>query len=923
MRGHIEGTEIYLSEDQLPAFTFSINTLSDPSKTNGSRSTTLRIVSTPESKRILGNEFMAGVPSSARPNLRLIEGGTEVFNATVLPVVHNRNEIECVAVGSNAKWFEYAQSVKLKEFAWGLNPVPTTYDNIIASWTDSEGLLPFTLVDYGYIEDRALTFDFPRWIMRPAVRISKAIDIVMRAAGFQIYPMGSLAANWSKFAVLTPGGITTEHFHGGDDTAYAFLSFAGTPYTLTDVGTPTSGLSLYSDPLGDPGGNFVLNRYVAPFTGTMDVRYDNVGFGINVGSPPTIGEIFYLQFWNETTGVPVSTLEFTYNGESTIRWWGLLEGIAMTAGDEFYFSCHRDPGGYAGTCTNVGAGDVTFYPIGQIKPRKYTEWGTYVSGSVTGEFAGVVSSSPIRIGSAMPDMTAAQLLQGIAQSQKLVFVSEGDVIQVWHEHEYMRKPSATVHRDWSDRADHTEAPAKVFSSYPKRIDFGWQEDAGDRDWVSLNANTALPGYSNEVAMVDGAYGNPIKIELPWAVTVMGESLKQLPGDPEIMIPHMRKLDGTYQADDWGRTPRLLIIDGVSPGVWDMDSITQSDYPNVYFVKDTDGIPLPWANAPLAQYPLSVEANWGYYLDTIRNGRTLEISLFIRDHELLNFDHGMPTLVDDGGGPAWYYVQEIRNHRFGKNVPTRCTLVPLPNMEVSFDAIPTAPFVVPANPFVCAGPGYGSFTLTGGTSLGTVKTSTGYASTRSGSGDIVLHGGGNPDSFFDVNVGAEGSYCLWASNGLKEKIGTLTHIDNENSYVTALDINGYAGLLSIDFEDNVSFSALIFSGNPLLEFVQLSDYDGSILDFSDNSNLGQLQCVASVSLSTVILAALNPASFIDLSGCALTAATVNAILANAVANGMTGGTIDLSGGTSAAPTGQGILDKAYLLATTPPNTVTTN
>ena len=895
MRGHIEGTEIYLSEDQLPAFTFSINTLSDPSKTQGSRSTTLRIISTPESKRVLGNEFMAGVPSSARPILRITEGGSEVFNSSILPVVHTRNEIECVAVGSNAKWFEYAQSVKLKEFAWGLNPTPTTYDNIIASWTDSDGLLPFTLIDYGYLEDRALTFNILRWVLRPAVRISKAIDIVMRAAGFQIYPMGSLTENWSKFAVLSPDGITNEHFYGGIETTQVRSLFGGLAYTLTDINTATSGMACYADPAGDPSGNFVLNRFVAPYTGTMDVRYDFIGIGINVGAPPTMGEKFYLQLWNETTGAPVVTVDFTYNGESQVLWWGLMEGVPMTAGDEFYFSCHRDPGGYAGSCTQI-QGVVAYYPIGQIQPRKYGEWGTYSFGAdLTGAEDGVIARAPIRIESAMPDMTAAQLLQGIAQSQKLVFVSEGDTIQVWHEHEYMRKPSATVHRDWSDRADHTEAPAKVFSSYPKRIDFGWQEDAGDRDWVSLNANTALPGYSNEVAMVDGAYGNPIKIDLPWAVTVMGESLKQLPGDPEIMIPHMRKLDGTYQADDWGRTPGLLIIDGVSPGVWDMDGITQSDYPNVYFVKDTDGIPLPWANAPLAQYPLSVEANWGYYLDTIRNGRTLEISLFIRDHELLNFDHGMPTLVDDGSGPAWYYVQEIRNHRFGKNVPTRCTLIPLPNMEVAFDAIPVVPFVVPANPFVCAGPGYGSFTVgAGDDAFISAETTIGYITVRNSStGELITDNSG-------FLVIPPGTYCLWPSNFEGEKIGTLNTLVIEAALISDIDVSGWLNLTQL----------------------QLQSVGDAFIDLSLHGQLTSLDLHGSA-LENVLLPPINALTGIAMGACAFPASVVNATLANARANGMTGGLIQLNSGTSAAPTGQGILDKAYLQATTPPNTVTTN
>jgi len=54
------------------------------------------------------------------------------------------------------------------------------------------------------------------------------------------------------------------------------------------------------------------------------------------------------------------------------------------------------------------------------------------------------------------------------------------------------------------------------------------------------------------------------------------------------------------------------------------------------------------------------------------------------------------------------------------------------------------------------------------------------------------------------------------------------------------------------------------------------------------------------------------STINFNNCALLAASVNQILARCVAAGVTTGNIDLSGGTNAAPTGQGILDKATLI-----------
>jgi hypothetical protein len=51
----------------------------------------------------------------------------------------------------------------------------------------------------------------------------------------------------------------------------------------------------------------------------------------------------------------------------------------------------------------------------------------------------------------------------------------------------------------------------------------------------------------------------------------------------------------------------------------------------------------------------------------------------------------------------------------------------------------------------------------------------------------------------------------------------------------------------------------------------------------------------------------------MAGAALNVASVNAVLIAADANGALSGTMDLSGGTSAAPTGAGITAKNNLIA----------
>ena len=94
----------------------------------------------------------------------------------------------------------------------------------------------------------------------------------------------------------------------------------------------------------------------------------------------------------------------------------------------------------------------------------------------------------------------------------------------------------------------------------------------------------------------------------------------------------------------------------------------------------------------------------------------------------------------------------------------------------------------------------------------------------------------------------------------------------------------------------------------------------------NSGLGNL---TTVTLGTVGVLKVVSVGTINISGQKLDQASVNGILALLVSLDGTGGTtlwgagktVNISGGTSAAPSGQGIIDKATLVARSA--TVTTN
>lgn len=110
-------------------------------------------------------------------------------------------------------------------------------------------------------------------------------------------------------------------------------------------------------------------------------------------------------------------------------------------------------------------------------------------------------------------------------------------------------------------------------------------------------------------------------------------------------------------------------------------------------------------------------------------------------------------------------------------------------------------------------------------------------------------------------------------------------------ITSYDFTGCIGLTDLNCHDNSSCAVITMGQHPVLETIWFSGNPIQTLDISACPIVTSLQ----------------------LAGCALTVAAVNAILRNLVAFGLSGGLVDVSGGTSAAPTGQGISDKATLIS----------
>lgn len=169
-------------------------------------------------------------------------------------------------------------------------------------------------------------------------------------------------------------------------------------------------------------------------------------------------------------------------------------------------------------------------------------------------------------------------------------------------------------------------------------------------------------------------------------------------------------------------------------------------------------------------------------------------------------------------------------------------------------------------------------------------------------------GGTMDSIaFPVltTIGEQASLVLWTATSVSfdalTSIGDLFDLSNTtigtlNAPVLATIGNTLSGVFMAG--TTLSLPALV-----------------TVTDLSVNFSFSSLVTVSFASW------VIEDGQFIDFTDCALNAASVNGLLARGVASTITGATFELAGGTNAAPTGQGITDKATLQGQG--NTVNTN
>ncbi len=178
-------------------------------------------------------------------------------------------------------------------------------------------------------------------------------------------------------------------------------------------------------------------------------------------------------------------------------------------------------------------------------------------------------------------------------------------------------------------------------------------------------------------------------------------------------------------------------------------------------------------------------------------------------------------------------------------------------------------------------------------------------------DLQLQGNANMTSISCPTITFCGGVLAFSSTGVTSvNFNALQHV------VVQLQFNSLTALTTVSFPSLTAIdNDLRFTGPSTLVSVSLNALSSTLGSMIGSGNAS----LTTVSMPNAIF--FSQAHIFDLSACALLAATINQILARGVASGCTTDDFELNLGTNAAPSGQGVADKATLIAAG--NTVNTN
>jgi hypothetical protein len=372
-----------------------------------------------------------------------------------------------------------------------------------------------------------------------------------------------------------------------------------------------------------------------------------------------------------------------------------------------------------------------------------------------------------------------------------------------------------------------------------------------------------------------------------------------------LVPHVQQKlsDPQYDVHYLGTTDmeqlRLLFYRGLQP-----DS-TSDTYPLLsndiydYFGSEVFGATMREA----IDGPMGIFERWyAPWLRAIQEARIAPKRVRIPIHRLRNWQWDKKLMIEGN----IYLCREI---------DVEFTTTGMGVAQVELLRLPTTVTGIRL-PINCAGRGHFTILVEGGTANLQLAITSGYLSYRMQDGIVTTLGDGSSgEQALDVVITPTEltPVCCFTSVASGLSTGDVTSLSITGGTIRSISTNYLADLIILDLSlvsaDLVA--ELVLSDNSALQQLVLGAYPFPSIDLGGTA---LTELIASGAALTSLDASVVPQlSSIDLSGCAFPTAAVDSLFNQLYANAFPGGTIDISGGTNAAPTAASDTARTWLLA----------
>lgn len=661
MRTVINGQDVYLDGDNIPEFSYSLNELTDFTKVKGSSSTTFEIPASNGARVGLGGVAIQEQPIGEVP-IRIGEGGQVLFEGVCVPTEWTEDSVKVVAYGDNATWFDKAKSTKCNTVDLGFTEDVTPAMQI-ASWSDDSRADVYPLIDYGSMGAYTSTTNVTGDKLYPAIKVHKLLERFFADDNYSITIKGAFSNIWKKLILPFAGGVPLQNkicdlilketdpynpFNPDELELIAEGNFAE-PLKFRQIESDecdqraagsiffTVFYGLEAGKAGDwevyVEGTFVVRRTAATITLGQSLQFNIMK---RVGSSYTI-----INTYNK--GIPAGQLETVVDvGE-------VVATVNLEVGDMIFLQVKATPN------------------VGFEWPRVFAKVPRRILFRSKGDNTASRLSNSIN-----SNLTVADVISSLSNIFRLAIQTNQLTNEVTFQHydDYLLDPSEGV--DWRDRLSHNSLPAKVRPDVPERFVFEYAED--EKDELARDYNGQSQWTAEGVELTDGRDEEKVT-KLKFAATQQGirfASSSTGVDAASLTIPVIKEID---KVTDYIKCkPRILVYDGLQPGVWRFNGVNRTEFPRAYFAgsggKDTN---IGFGDD--AGRIGTVERFWRQSL--IRAVKPyLQGEFRVYDDEFMNFEFARPRLVNDGYGNVWMYVQVVKGKKFGDDDLVDCELIPV-------------------------------------------------------------------------------------------------------------------------------------------------------------------------------------------------------------------------------------------------------